>query len=92
MANRGDLSSGQEVYDANTPSYEIVEVLDVVASEMIAKEEVKERGHTIYEERTVAEMNESYPADDIVVRLKRKDTGREVLWPISRVVTDVSEI
>lgn len=92
MTTREDVSTGQTVYDENTPVYEVVEVLDEIASEVIAKEEVQERGHTIYEEQTVAELNSSYPADDVVVRVKRKDTGRETLWPISRIAINVEEL
>ena len=80
-----NISKGDSVYDSEIVSYTVLEILNTTAAETIAKEEVTERGHTIYEEKTVAELHPEYPPDDIVVRLKREDTGRELLWPVSRI-------
>lgn len=85
------FEEGERVYDKETSSYTVVEVLDEVASEVVANEEVTERGYTMYEEQTVADMNPSYPEDDTVVRVKQDSTGNELLWPRSRVVEDIEE-
>lgn len=87
-----ELNRGDRVYDSTTPAYEVIELLDAVAKDVVAKEEKKDRGHVIYEEKTVADLNSQFPETDQVVRVRRLDTGREVLWPISRVAHDVSEL
>lgn len=89
MSDDNSLAEGQRVYDVETSVYTVVEVLDEQADDVIAREEVKERGHVIYEERTVADQNPNYPVDDTVVRLERAGDGAEMLWPISRVVEEV---
>lgn len=57
----------------------------------MAKPEEKERGHVIYEEKTVADLNASYPEDDTVVKVQREPDGRVLLWPISRVTDDIED-
>lgn len=84
-----EFSTGDRVYDVETPVYEVIDVLEKSASEVIAREEQKDRGHTIYQEKTVADLNPNYPADDTVIRLKAVTSGRERLWPKSRVVSDI---
>lgn len=86
------VSEGERVYDVETSVYTVIEVIDKAAADVIAREEVTERGHVIYESKTVAEMNPDYPEDDRVVRLERIDNGRELLWPISRVTDDIEAV
>lgn len=89
MVDAESLQSGERVFDKEISAYRVVEVLDKIASEVIAKEEVTDRGHTIYQEKTVADLNSSYPADDVVIRVERESDGRELLWPVSRVTDEV---
>jgi len=85
MVSKDSLTEGEEVFDSDSWSFTVVEVLeDSVASEYVVKEERKERGHVIYEEKTVADFNPEYPADDIVVKVERND-GKMLFWPISRI-------
>jgi len=88
MSDVEDLEYGQRVYDGDRTQYIVVEVLDEIASEYIVKPEVKDRGHTIYKEKTVADFNSEYPADDRVVAIKEQPSGRTLYWPISRVETE----
>lgn len=69
MVTDSELEEGQRVYDAETPVFDVVSVLDSVASEVVAREEVTDRGHTIYSEMTVADLYPSYPEDDRVVKV-----------------------
>lgn len=89
VEDSNSLTRGQRVYDVETSVYTVVEVLDDFASEVVSREEVTDRGHVIYEEQTVADLNPEYPADDIVVRVQRVNSDREILWPISRVTRDI---
>ena len=82
------LESEQEVYDRDQPRYFVVEVLDEVASEYVVKPKVMDRGHKIYGERTVADLNSEYPSDDSVVVVREEPSGRKLYWPISRIKTE----
>lgn len=92
MVTDSELEEGQRVYDAETPVFDVVSVLDSVASEVVAREEVTDRGHTIYSEMTVADLYPSYPEDDRVVKVMNVANGNESLWPISRVETRFENI
>lgn len=81
------VSKGDEIYSRDISKYEVVEILDKTASEVQFSGEIKERGHVIYESRTVAEQFPSYPEDDTVIRVKRLRDGETFLWPISRAAT-----
>lgn len=83
-----DLECEQEVYDRDQPQYFVVDVLDEVASEYVVKPEVMDRGHKIYGERTVADLNSGYPSDDTVVVVREEPSGRKLYWPMSRIKTD----
>lgn len=89
--DRDSITEGERVYDKESVSYEVVEVLDEIASEVVAKPEKKDRGHVIYQEKTVADLNQSYPSDDIVVKVRRDDGGGTRLWPISRVAVEMED-
>lgn len=82
------LDEGTEVYDRNDTSYVVVAVTDKKASEYIVNEEVTERGHTIYEEQTVADVNPEYPDDDIVVKIRPTDGEKTIPVPVSRIANN----
>lgn len=86
--NIQEINEGLEVYDRNDTSYVVVNITEKKASEYIANEEVIERGHTIYEEKTVAELNPNYPADDIVVEIRPTDGEKITPVPLSRIDDD----
>jgi len=86
------IREGMTVYDVEMPEYTVLEVIEKPASEVVASEEVTERGHVVYEEQTVAERHPSYPETDFVVRLQRGADGRELLFPVSRIVSDSDEL
>lgn len=82
------LDEGTKVYDREDTYYVVVEVTNEIASEYIAKEEVVDRGHTIYEEKTVADLNPEYPDDDKVVIVRPSDGDREIPVPVSRLALE----
>lgn len=86
------IQEGDVVFDMETDTYEVVELTDKKAKDYISKEEVKERGHTIYEKKTVADLNPDYPEDDRVVIIKSKSSGREMAWPESRLTKNLYDI
>ena len=88
-ADDTNLSVGDTVFDKQTDSFEIVKITDDIAGEYVAKEEVKERGHTIYEEKTVADLNPGYPADDRVIIVSPIDSDKRIAWPESRIAKNI---
>lgn len=85
------LEKGGKVFDRDTNVYEVIEVTDTKAKNYVAKEEVKSRGHTIYEKRTVAELNSDYPEDDRVVIVSPVSQDKKIAWPESRLTDNVFE-
>lgn len=82
------LDEGTKVYDREDTYYVVVEVTNEIASEHIAKEEVVDRDHTIYEEKTVADLNPEYPDDDTVVIVRPSNGDREIPVPVSRLALE----
>jgi hypothetical protein len=87
-----DVEEGQIVYDRNQSEYRVIDVIEQPAKNVTVNPEVKERGHTIYEEKTVADLNPEYPEDDIVIKLERKDAEKTVYFPVSRIAVDHRDI
>jgi hypothetical protein len=87
-----DIEEGQTVYDRNESRYKVLDIIEEPAKKFVVKPEQKERGHVIYKQRTVADMNPEYPADDFVVKLKDSKSEREVYFPISRVALNYEDI
>lgn len=90
-SKQGDISAGDTVYDKETNVYEVVEITEEIAQDYIASEKVMDRGHTIYQEQTVADRNPDYPEDDIVVIISPKNEDRKIPVPISRITDNVFE-
>lgn len=91
--NIDDIEEGETVYDRKENSYQIVEVIDKRADEFVVKPEKKDRGHVIYEEKTVADLNQDFPADDRVVKVEVEgDEDRIRHFPISRIALDTDHV
>ena len=84
-----DVEVGDTVYDRTENSYEIVEVINERADEFVVKPETVDRGHVIYEERTVADLNQEFPNHDRVIKVRVKgNDDRKRYFPVSRLVLD----
>lgn len=90
------IEPGDIVYDKETNTYVVKEIINERADKFIVREEVTERGHTIYPEKTVHDMNPSYPRSDIVVRVQIMQDGEEVgtdkYWPLTRAAKNIEDI
>lgn len=91
-----EIEPGDIVYDRETNKYIVKEIINERADEFVAKEEVTERGHTIYAEKTVYDMNPSYPKSDIVVRVQIIENGNKIgtdkYWPLTRAAEHIEDI
>lgn len=86
-----DIRVGERVYDKKENSYEIVEVIDKRADEFVLKS--TDRDHVVYEERTVADLNEEFPNDDKIVKVRsNRQHGGIRYFPISRIALDPRHI
>lgn len=88
-----DIQLGETVYDRTEDSYEVLEVIDERADEFVVKPETVDRGHVIYEEKTVADLNKDFPADDKVVKVKvNEEDGRVRYFPVSRIALEPDHV
>ena len=88
-----DIQLGETVYDRTEPSYEVLEIIDIRADEFVVKPETVDRGHVIHEERTVADLNKDFPADDKVVKVKiNGEEDRVRYFPVSRIALDSDHV
>lgn len=88
-----DLNIGETVYDRTQNSYKVVEVINERADEFVVKPEQIDRGHVIYEKKTVADLNEDFSEDDKVVKVRvNGDNNRVRYFPISRIALESKHV